>query len=44
MYLLFYNIAKARDVAFNYDTEQEALGIMNEYAQAVMQVLRGVPR
>jgi|GEM_PF-1308336 len=44
MYLLFYNIAKARDVAFNYDTEQEALGIMNEYTQAVMQILRGVPR
>ncbi len=44
MYLLFYNIAKARDVAFNYDTEQEALGLMNEYTQAVMQVLRGVPR
>jgi hypothetical protein len=44
MYLLFYNIAKARDVAFNYDTEQEALGIRKEYAQAVMQVLRGVPR
>ena len=42
MYVLFYDAAKIMNVAFNYDTEQEALNIRSELMQSIRQVF-GVP-
>ena len=41
MYVLFYDAAKIMNVAFNYDTEQEALNIRSELMQSIRQVFRG---
>jgi hypothetical protein len=41
MYVLFYDTAKIMNVAFNYDTEQEALNIRSELMQSIRQVLGG---
>ena len=41
MYVLFYDTAKIMNVAFNYDTEQEALNIRSELMQSIRQVFRG---
>jgi hypothetical protein len=41
MYVLFYDTAKIMNVAFNYDTEQEALNIRSELMQSIRQVFGG---
>jgi hypothetical protein len=41
MYVLFYDTAKIMNVAFNYDTEQEASNIRSELMQSIRQVFRG---
>jgi len=41
MYVLFYDAAKIMNVAFNYDTEQEALNIRSELMQSIRQVFGG---